>query len=331
MYHPAPPNGPRTLHRSRSTLLPFAPTLSSVSHASQALNQGYVNNSLNPNSSPSRRPGTPIQKPHPSPSRPALKLNLTPSPSPNFQSRFSDHQQGSPIYDARPVTGHRRNSSSPASPMQVDVDESFAVPLNSRTIRPNQTHRQTDALSPNKLSRAYSVQDLRRAGVFSSSNPGQEALERYPHSDWSDDVLEVIDRLGEGVGGAVHSVRHTRTGTTMARKTITTREAPIKQLVRELTMITTISHPNIVHFYGAYMSPSSSEVKVLMELCEGGSLQTVVERIKRRKGRVGEKVAGRLAEGVSGGSDFIASPSNRTMHLGFTRTGVLAFKTSDSP
>ncbi|EIM81190.1 Pkinase-domain-containing protein [Stereum hirsutum FP-91666 SS1] len=205
--------------------------------------------------------------------------------------------------------------------MQVDVDESFAVPLNSRTIRPNQTHRQTDALSPNRLSRAYSVQDLRRAGVFSSSNPGQEALERYPHSDWSDDVLEVIDRLGEGVGGAVHSVRHTRTGTTMARKTITTREAPIKQLVRELTMITTISHPNIVHFYGAYMSPSSSEVKVLMELCEGGSLQTVVERIKRRKGRVGEKVAGRLAEGVLQGLAYLHS--KRLIHRDIKPSNIL--------
>ena len=85
----------------------------------------------------------------------------------------------------------------------------------------------------------------------------------------------------------------------MARKTITTREAPMKQLLRELAMVTKTNHVNIVKFYGAYISPSDSEVKVLMEYCEGGSLEAVGRRIRERGGRVGEKVAGRLAEGVS--------------------------------
>jgi len=121
---------------------------------------------------------------------------------------------------------------------------------------------------------------------------------RYPHSDWSDDVLEVLAHLGEGIGGVVHEVRDIRTGMKMARKAIVTREAPIKQLFREISIILTLSHENIVHFYGAYMSPSSSEVKVVMELGEGKSLDAIGERITRHKGRVGEKVAGRLAEGV---------------------------------
>jgi mitogen-activated protein kinase kinase len=104
--------------------------------------------------------------------------------------------------------------------------------------------------------------------------------------------------LGEGAGGAVHQVRDKRTNLVMARKTITTREAPMKQLLRELSMISSTMHDNIVVFYGAYMSPSSSEVKILMDYCEGGSLEAVGKRIKDCGGRVGEKVAGRLAEGV---------------------------------
>jgi mitogen-activated protein kinase kinase len=46
------------------------------------------------------------------------------------------------------------------------------------------------------------------------------------------------------------------------------------------------------------MSPSSSEVKIVMEFCEGGSLEAVGKRIKERNAIVGEKIAGRLAEGV---------------------------------
>lgn len=116
---------------------------------------------------------------------------------------------------------------------------------------------------------------------------------------WSDEFLEEISRLGEGAGGAVHKVKDKRTGKIIARKTITTREAPMKQLLRELSIISSTEHTNIILFHGAYMSPSSSEVKILMEFCEGGSLEAVGKRIKDRGAVVGEKIAGRLAEGVS--------------------------------
>lgn len=162
-----------------------------------------------------------------------------------------------------------------------------------------------------------SMQDLRRAisniesrpesTAGASSYPNRETPGQYPYKTWSDDIFEELRRLGEGVGGAVHEVKDTRTGIIMARKTIPTHEAPMKQLFRELSMITNISHPNIVHFYGAYMSPSSSEVKVVMEVCEGRSLESVGERIKRRKGRVSEKVAARLAEGILQGLAYLHS------------------------
>lgn len=117
--------------------------------------------------------------------------------------------------------------------------------------------------------------------------------------DWSDANLEEVSRLGEGAGGAVHSVKDKRTGKMMARKTITTREAPMKQLLRELEIISSTAHNNIILFHGAYMSPSSSEVKILMEYCVGGSLEAVSKQIRQKQARVSEKVAGRIAEGVS--------------------------------
>lgn len=116
---------------------------------------------------------------------------------------------------------------------------------------------------------------------------------------YSDDRIEELERLGEGAGGAVHKVRDKVKGAILARKTITTREAPMKQLLRELSIISSTKHVNIIMFYGAYISPSSSEIKIIMEYCEGGSLESVGKRIRERGAVVAEKIAGRLAEGVS--------------------------------
>ncbi|KAI0645705.1 kinase-like domain-containing protein [Trametes meyenii] len=139
--------------------------------------------------------------------------------------------------------------------------------------------------------------------------------------EWSDDLLEELSRLGEGAGGAVSKVRDRRTGMVMARKTITTLEAPMKQLLREIKIMSSTSHVNIIHFYGAYISPSSSEVKVLMEYGEGGSLESVGKRMKEIGGRVGEKVAGRLAEGVLQGLAYLHS--RKTIHRDIKPPNIL--------
>jgi mitogen-activated protein kinase kinase len=168
-----------------------------------------------------------------------------------------------------------------ASP-QVNTNSSNSLTISAGsepTIRPPLT-----IVSPQNRPPVVSMENLR------------QTVEEF--DQWSDDLLEELDRLGEGAGGAVYKVRDRRTGVIMARKTITTLEAPMKQLVRELKIISSTSHVNIIHFYGAYISPSSSEVKVLMEICEGGSLESVGKRMRQIGARVAEKVAGRLTEGV---------------------------------
>ncbi|KAJ6560198.1 kinase-like domain-containing protein [Mycena capillaripes] len=124
--------------------------------------------------------------------------------------------------------------------------------------------------------------------------------------DWDDDVLEEIFRLGEG--GAVH-------------------KSQTKQLPPQLSIISSLEHINIILFHGTYMS-SPREVKILLEYCEGSSLEAVGKRIKERNAIVGENVAGHLAEGILQGLAYLDTqkiihreikPSN----ILFSREGIV--------
>ncbi|TRM69443.1 kinase-like domain-containing protein [Schizophyllum amplum] len=154
--------------------------------------------------------------------------------------------------------------------------------------------------------------------------PSETDSPAAPPPPWSDNVLEELDRLGEGTGGAVTKVRDMRTGKIMARKTITTREAPMKQLLRELSIISSTQHHNIIVFHGAYMSPSTSEVKILMEFCEGGSLESVGKKIREMNAVVGEKIAGRLAEGILSGLNYLHT--KKTIHRDIKPSNILLNK-----
>lgn len=241
---------------------------------------------LNPPASRSPTPRLALQIPTPSAApgkgKPSLKLAINGASTSRQTSESTVPRYGGDYYGG------------PQTP-------SFSPPVNDSgvddaTIRPSMS-----------TSRPLSMEDVRRTisdiEVQTRSTPppptypGEEQIDDQ-QTEWSDEFFDEVTRLGEGAGGAVHEVKDRRTGKLLARKTITTREAPMKQVVRELALITTIKHTNIIRFYGAYMSPSSSEVKVVMEICQGKSLEAVGKRIKERGARVGEKVAGRLAEGV---------------------------------
>jgi len=133
--------------------------------------------------------------------------------------------------------------------------------------------------------------------------------------------VEELDRLGEGAGGAVHKVRDKRDGEIYARKTIMTREVAMKQIFRELNVLHNMVHPNIVPCFGGYVSPSSSEVKIIMEYCDGGSLEAVGKKIKEIGGVVGEKITGRLAEGILQGLSYLHL--HRTIHRDIKPSNIL--------
>lgn len=194
------------------------------------------------------------------------------------------------------------------------------------TIRPSSAETKTmDDLRATLRSLDINPTPPPKLSSLSSTSIHQVLSNSSQGDEWSDEFLQELDRLGEGAGGAVHKVRDKRTDVVMARKTITTREAPIKQLNRELSFMSSTSHQNIIKFYAAYISPSSSEIKLLMEFGEGGSLEAVGKRIREKGWRVSEKVAGRLAEGVS----FRLRPENGCVDLRtltrLTRSRSLAF------
>ncbi|KAF7321731.1 STE/STE7 protein kinase [Mycena kentingensis (nom. inval.)] len=205
-------------------------------------------------------------------------------------------------------------------PVDVDKTEHADEP----TIRPD-----TGTIAP-----APGLEDVRsllgslQIKTSSKSQPpsdneddGEAILATSPRVAYGDDVLDEVSRLGEGAGGAVHKVKDKRTGKILARKTITTREAPMRQLLRELSIISSTEHVNIILFHGAYMSPSTSEVKILMEFCEGGSLEAVSKRLKEINAVVGEKIAGRLAEGVLQGLNYLHT--KKTIHRDIKPSNIL--------
>ncbi|RDX55097.1 kinase-like protein [Lentinus brumalis] len=289
--HPttARPIGPRSLRSASPHPYPeVAP-----------LNIRKVPRDQQPNGSSLLSPPAPAQPVSRSPT-PTL-LIPTPGPSPrrkpalpkiDFKSINSESSSGSfELYAGGP-----QQQASPV-PVQRPTDNTSEP-----TIRPDQT------ISPRpRPPHVVSMKDVK------------DSVAEF--DQWSDEMLEELDRLGEGAGGAVYKVRDRRSGTVMARKTITTHEAPMKQLLREIKITSSTEHVNIIHFYGAYISPSSSEVKVLIDFCEGGSLESVGKRMREIGGRVGEKVAGRLAEGILQGLAYLHS--RKTIHRDIKPPNVL--------
>ena len=80
-----------------------------------------------------------------------------------------------------------------------------------------------------------------------------------------------------------------------------------KQIRRELDFNQKIAADHICKYYGAFGDPSSGIISIAMEYCEGGSLDSVYKEVKKLGGRIGEKVLGKIAEGVLDGLTYLYS------------------------
>jgi mitogen-activated protein kinase kinase len=78
-----------------------------------------------------------------------------------------------------------------------------------------------------------------------------------------------------------------------------------KQIVRELAFNKDCASEHICQYYGAFMDDSSGNISIAMEFCEGGSLDGVYREVKKLGGRTGEKVLGKVAEGVLNGLTYL--------------------------
>jgi mitogen-activated protein kinase kinase len=64
------------------------------------------------------------------------------------------------------------------------------------------------------------------------------------------------------------------------------------------------------------MDKSTGTISIAMEFCEGGSLDSIYKEVKKLGGRTGEKVLGKVAEGVLNGLTYLHS--RKIIHRGMT-------------
>ncbi|KAJ3528786.1 hypothetical protein NM208_g10050 [Fusarium decemcellulare] len=129
--------------------------------------------------------------------------------------------------------------------------------------------------------------------------------------------------LGEGAGGAVTRCKLKGGNTVFALKVITTNPDPDvkKQILRELGFNKECASDHICRYYGAFVDPATATISIAMEFCEGGSLDSIYKEVKRLGGRTGEKVLGKIAEGVLGGLTYLHT--RRIIHRDIKPSNIL--------
>ena len=78
-----------------------------------------------------------------------------------------------------------------------------------------------------------------------------------------------------------------------------------RQILRELKFNKGCASEHICRYYGAFEDPTTATISIAMEFCEGGSLDSIYKEVKRLGGRTGEKVLGKIAEGVLHGLTYL--------------------------
>ncbi|KAF2001818.1 Pkinase-domain-containing protein [Amniculicola lignicola CBS 123094] len=156
--------------------------------------------------------------------------------------------------------------------------------------------------------RPLDVDDLDDGGWRAASNKG---------------LVDEIGSLGEGAGGAVTRCKLKGGKTTFALKIITTNPDPAvkKQIFRELQFNKNCASDHICRYYGAFMDDSTGTISIAMEFCEGGSLDSVYREVKKLGGRTGEKVLGKVAEGVLNGLTYLHG--HRIIHRDIKPSNIL--------
>ena len=85
-------------------------------------------------------------------------------------------------------------------------------------------------------------------------------------------------------------------------------------MLRELAFNKDCASEHICKYYGAVVDDSLSTISIAMEFCEGGSLDGVYREVKKLGARIGEKVLGKVAEGVLNGLTYLHG--QRIIHRG---------------
>ncbi|KAI4752865.1 MAP kinase, partial [Aureobasidium sp. EXF-8845] len=144
-----------------------------------------------------------------------------------------------------------------------------------------------------------------------------------------EDRIVELGSLGEGAGGAVNRCILKGGKTVFALKIITTDPNPDvkKQIVRELSFNKNCASSHICRYYGAFIDETHGTIGISMEYCEGGSLDSVYREVKKLGGRTGEKVLGKVAEGVLNGLTYLHS--HRIIHRDIKPSNILLTRSGE--
>lgn len=136
------------------------------------------------------------------------------------------------------------------------------------------------------------------------------------------EIIE-LDVLGEGAGGSVSRCRLKNGSKIFALKTIISDNCADtqKQILRELQFNKSCKSPNIVKYYGMFLNEANASICISMEYMGGRSLDAIYKKVKKRGGRIGEKVLGKVAESVLQGLSYLHE--NRIIHRDIKPQNIL--------
>jgi mitogen-activated protein kinase kinase len=97
-----------------------------------------------------------------------------------------------------------------------------------------------------------------------------------------------------------------------------------KQIVRELGFNKDCASEHICRYYGAFVESTTATISIAMEFCEGGSLDSIYREVEKLGGRTGEKVLGKVAEGVLNGLTYLHS--KKIIHRDIKPSNILLCK-----
>ncbi|RQM04907.1 hypothetical protein DH86_00002693 [Scytalidium sp. 3C] len=192
----------------------------------------------------------------------------------------------------QPATGQSASGGSESSAAHSRTG-SFG-PLDGRMSNPTSAGSQYSALS---LASQYGLRQPQGTpdpasavgSLYSERSEGGTGMER----DGSMNGLEAFDQLSLEKGRTLDVEELDDDGW--------------RQIVRELGFNKDCASEHICRYYGAFVEPSTATISIAMEYCEGGSLDSIYREVKKLGGRTGEKVLGKIAEGVLNGLTYLHS------------------------
>ncbi|KZT12116.1 kinase [Laetiporus sulphureus 93-53] len=136
--------------------------------------------------------------------------------------------------------------------------------------------------------------------------------------DLRNEDLEDLQELGQGNGGSVKKVRHSPTGTIMAKKIVLIDAKPSvrKQILRELQIMHDCNSTYIISFYGAFISDPN--ICICMEFMDKGSLDGIYKKI----GPIDIDVVGKVALAVLEGLTYLYDV-HRIIHRDIKPSNIL--------